>query len=173
MNYKINNLKDIWIVILGLALTKLLPHPPNFTPYVAFAVMSGILFNNKYLSIATILASMAVADYFIGFYNGMIYLYFSLAAVSFLSFYKKINYKNLYIHAIFGAFIFFALSNFFVWMNGNMYTKDINGLILCYVMAIPFFTNTLLSTVLFSYLIITLKNINKIFSSIKKIKIIT
>jgi hypothetical protein len=30
-----------------------------------------------------------------------------------------------------------------------MYSQDINGLISCYIMALPFFQNTLLSTVMY------------------------
>ena len=33
----------------------------------------------------------------------------------------------------------------------GMYEKSFNGLIYCYYLAIPFFKNTLISTILFSY----------------------
>ena len=48
-----------------------------------------------------------------------------------------------------GAFIFFIVTNFAVWLGSSMYSQDINGLISCYIMALPFFQNTLLSAVMY------------------------
>jgi hypothetical protein len=41
---------------------------------------------------------------------------------------------------------FFILSNFAVWMGSNMYPHSIAGLAACYVAAIPFYANDLMST---------------------------
>ena len=56
---------------------------------------------------------------------------------------------------IFGASLaaavsFFLVSNFAVWMVWDMYPKTVNGLMLCYAAAIPFFRNELVSDVLFT-----------------------
>ncbi len=56
---------------------------------------------------------------------------------------------------IFGASLvtavsFFLVSNFAVWAVWNMYPKTVNGLMLCYAAAIPFFRNELVSDVLFT-----------------------
>lgn len=56
---------------------------------------------------------------------------------------------------IFGASLataisFFLISNFAVWAAWNMYPKTLNGLMLCYAAAIPFFRNELVSDVLFT-----------------------
>ena len=59
-------------LILILALAKLIPHPPNFTPIIAVAIMSGYFFRNIYLSFAVLLVAMLLADTFIGFYNNML-----------------------------------------------------------------------------------------------------
>ena len=52
-------------LILILALTRLIPHPPNFTPMVAIAIMSSYFLRNMYLSFAVIILSMLLADVFI------------------------------------------------------------------------------------------------------------
>ena len=49
--------------------------------------------------------------------------------------------------------IFFIVSNFGVWLIGNIYTTDLQGLINCYILALPFLGNTILSTILFSLII--------------------
>ena len=48
---------------------------------------------------------------------------------------------------------FFIFSNFGVWLTGSFYEITIHGLITCYTMAIPFFSNTFLSTIIFALLI--------------------
>ena len=158
--FKITN-KQIFpiMLILILALARLIPHPMNFTPVIAVAIMSGYFFKNIYLSFATLIISMLVADLFIGFYENMIFVYLSLLLISF-SFYKlskKINFKNLFIYGFAGSVIFFIFSNFGVWVLGSPgvsnlpYDKSLSGLIECYVFAISFFPNTFLSTLIFSY----------------------
>jgi len=96
---------------------------------------------------------MLLADAFIGFHENMFFVYLSLLSIAFV-FYKirkKINYKNLLFFSFFGSVFFFIISNFGVWILGNLYERNINGLIECYFMAIPFFKNTLISTLIFSY----------------------
>ena len=140
-------------LILILAISRLIPHPPNFTPVIAVAIMSSCFFKNINLSIIILTLSMLLSDLFIGLYYNIIFVYFSLILITivFFKLSKKINYKTLFIFSFFGSLIFYIISNFGVWMLGNLYEKNINGLINCYVLAIPFFKNTFLSTTLFSY----------------------
>tara|TARA_Y100000590_G_scaffold139030_1_gene159259 strand:+ start:892 stop:1434 length:543 start_codon:yes stop_codon:yes gene_type:complete len=146
-------------LILILAFSRLIPHPPNFTPIIAVAIMSGYLFKNIYLSFGALLISMILADVFIGFYNNVPFVYISLLFVAYI-FYKinkKINFKNLFFYSLLGPLVFFIISNFGVWATGSLgvydipYEKNLKGLLECYVLAIPFFKNTLLSTLIFVY----------------------
>ena len=154
--------KEIFPVslILLLAFSRLLPHPPNFTPIVAVAIMSGYFFKNIKLSFVVLLIAMLLVDVFVGFYKHMLFVYLSLFLIAFV-FFKisgKINFKNLFVFGFLGSLIFYLVSNFGVWVYGvhspitNLpYEKNLNGLISCYFLAIPFFKNTILSTVIFSY----------------------
>ena len=83
----------------------------------------------------------------------MFFVYSSLFLITFIFFEiaNKINYKNLFILGFLGSIIFYLISNFGVWAVGNIYEKNLNGLISCYFLAIPFFKNTLFSTIIFSY----------------------
>jgi hypothetical protein len=146
-------------LILILALARLIPHPPNFTPIIAVAIMSGYFFKNINLSFLALIVAMLVSDLFIGFYENVIFVYASLLLITFI-FYKisnKINFKNLFICGFAGSLIFFVVSNFGVWALGGLgvndlaYEKSLEGLIECYILAIPFFGNTFLSTVIFAY----------------------
>ena len=139
---------------------QMIPHPPNFTPIIAVAIMSGYFFKNIKLSFVVLLISMLLVDVFLGFYKHMFFVYLSLFLITFI-FFKisdKINFKNLFVFGFLGSLIFYLVSNFGVWASGVLspvtnlpYEKNLNGLINCYFLAIPFFKNTLFSTIIFSY----------------------
>ena len=162
MQNLLNNFKKEFFpigLILILVFARLIPHPPNFTPIIAVAIVSGYFFKNINLSLLILLVAMLVSDLFIGFYENMIFVYASLLVITFI-FHKisnKINFKNLFIYGFAGSLIFFVISNFGVWALGSPgldnlpYEKSIAGLIECYIFAIPFFGNTFLSTLIFAY----------------------
>ena len=146
-------------LILILAFARLIPHPPNFTPIIAVAIVSGYFFKNINLSLLTLLIAMLISDLFIGFYENVIFVYTSLLLITFV-FHKisnKINFKNLFIYGFAGSLVFFVVSNFGVWALGSpgvydvAYDRNLSGLIECYILAIPFFGNTFLSTLIFAY----------------------
>ena len=147
------------VLILILSFSRLIPHPPNFTPIIAVAIISSYFFKNIYLSCATLLISMLLADAFIGFYSNMFFVYLSLLLIVFIfhRISEKMNFKNLFICGFIASLIFFIISNFGVWALGSPgvldlpYEKNLNGLVECYILAIPFFGNTFLSTLIFSY----------------------
>ena len=165
MQNLLNNFKKEFFpigLILILVFARLIPHPPNFTPIIAVAIVSGYFFKNINLSLLILLVAMLVSDLFIGFYENVIFVYLSLLLITFV-FHKisnKINFKNLFIYGFAGSVIFFVVSNFGVWVLGSpgvydiAYDKSLNGLIQCYILAIPFFGNTFLSTLIFSYPVI-------------------
>ena len=62
--------------------------------------------------------------------------------------------------------IFFIITNFGVWVSGS-YGYTLQGFISCYILAIPFFTNTLISTFIFSVVIETIIK----FVAIKNLKL--
>ena len=131
-NLLINLKKEIFPIslILILALSRLMPHPDNFTPIIALAIMSSYFFRNVNFSYTVMLFSMLLADFFIGFYSYMLFVYVSLFLIVLIFFKisKKMNYKNLFIFSFFGSVIFFLISNFGVWLVGNLYERNINGL---------------------------------------------
>ena len=64
-------------------------------------------------------------------------------------------FKNLFgrfTGVILSSLIFFMFTNLGVFLSGY-YGFGFQSLILCYTLAIPFFTNTLLSTIIFTILI--------------------
>ena len=123
------------------------------------AIVSGYFFKNVNLSLLTLLVAMLISDLFIGFYENVIFVYASLLLITFAfhKINKKINFKNLFIYGFAGSIVFFVISNFGVWALGSpgvydvAYDRNLSGLIECYILAIPFFGNTFLSTLIFAY----------------------
>jgi hypothetical protein len=54
--------------------------------------------------------------------------------------------------ALLGPTSFFVVSNYAVWASGWMYPRTLGGLGACYVAAVPFYRNDLLSTAVVSVL---------------------
>jgi hypothetical protein len=142
----------IFLVFI-LALSRLIPHPPNFTPIIAVAMMSGYFFKDKYFSFFILFISMLLSDLFLGFYKGMSIIYLSLFIITYFFFIlsSKINGKNLFYFSFLASLLFYLITNFSVWYLGDLYEKSLKGLIYCYYMAIPYFSKTFFSTLFFSY----------------------
>ena len=173
MNNKDNNSKKIFWIILLISLGifyRMIPHPPNFSPLYSISVFSSFLpieFQNKlnnnrfwkYFSFFIPLIILFLTDLILGFYKGMIFNYFAFISFSVISYFTFVKLKKMsrvllgLILSIFSAIYFFIISNFGVWLLSGMYSKDLTGLILCYVNAIPFLGNSILSAIVFSLII--------------------
>ena len=140
----------LFVYFVGLvALSRVIPHPPNFTPILASAIMAPLLIKDRFFGIAIPIFGMFVADIVIGFHPYQLVIYFTIATIGLVST-MKVNYVKLGLLAIGSSVWFFLTTNFAVWLAWDFYPKSFEGLITCYTLALPFFTNTLISTVLFT-----------------------
>ena len=148
------NNKFFYLLFFGviLALSRIIPHPPNFTPILASAIMAPMLVKDRWLGIAIPIVAMFISDVVIGFYSYQFVIYSSILAISLVSPMHK-NYTRLGIMAVGGSVWFFIATNFAEWIIWDYYPKTIEGLLTCYTVAIPFFKNTLISTCLFTGII--------------------
>ena len=67
--------------VIVLAISRLIPHPPNFTPILAMAVTMPMLTSDRYMAVVIPLLAMFVSDMFIGFHSYMFWVYTSLIAL--------------------------------------------------------------------------------------------
>jgi hypothetical protein len=119
----------------------------------AIGLFSGSKFN-KTIAMIVPLSIMIISDMILGFHKTMIFVYFSLFLITLLGFrIRKFNIKNLFVYSLASSTIFFLTTNFGVWLLFDMYPKTIHGLINCYIMAIPFFGNTLMGDMFYTYVI--------------------
>lgn len=129
------------VLIVLAALSRLLPHPFNFTPIEAMALFGGAYYANRALSIAVPLLAMLLADFFLGFHSGMPVIYGAIVLISILGFALrgKVTVLRVASFGLVGATLFFLITNFAVWLEGSMYPMNASGLLACYVAGIPFF----------------------------------
>ena len=146
MKKKNKKILFITLFIIVAALMRLIPHPPNFVPITAIAIFAGVKFNNIKIAYAIPISIMLISDLFIGFYSISLFVYLAfILIITYSSFIKKYSIKNIILSSV----MFFIITNFGVWLMGG-YPKSVEGLVLCYTMAIPFFTNSIIADLFFS-----------------------
>ncbi len=145
--------------VVAAAVARLIPHPPNFTPMIALALFGGTYFAEKRAAYLVPLAAMILSDIGLAFLKGYeffttmrVVIYGCFAIITALGFLLRRSLKlvNIVIASLAGSTIFFIITNFAVWAEGNLYPMNTAGLIQCYIAAIPFFKNMLLSSLLYS-----------------------
>jgi hypothetical protein len=132
-------------MILAAAASRLIPHPPNFSPIPAMALLGGACFVQKRWAFVVPLAAMLFSDVLLGFHRTVPVVYGCFALIVCLGFWLRARRTAVPIAcaALTGSVLFFIVTNFGFWALGTMYPKTIEGLVAAYLAAIPFFGNTL------------------------------
>ena len=127
---------------------RLIPHPPNFTPVTSLALFSGIMFQRKWLSILVPIVAMLLSDLVLGFEMISLWVYAAFMLVTISGWVlKQMNVKSILVSSM----IFFIVSNFGAWVLG--YPHTIEGLLMCYTLAIPFFGYSIIGDLCWGLLI--------------------
>ena len=146
-----------YLLLVFAVLSRLVPHPDwlNFT-----AVGGALLYFGARRSPREMLAPLAAlmgTDYvltvFAYHYSFQWQAYVTTwawyLAVMFLGralLSARTTFVRLAAGVILGPTLFFVVSNYAVWVGGTMYPRTSGGLIACYIAAVPFYRNDLLST---------------------------
>ena len=99
-----------------------------------------------------LLISMLISDFLIGFHKYVFFTYIPLVIITLIFKDKILKYKNMLFYSFIGVIIFYLISNFGVWILDKNYEKNIYGLLNCYIAALPFLKNSIISTIFFTYL---------------------
>ena len=134
-------------IFIILAMSRFIPHPPNFTSLLALSFYVPVIFGLRYLPV--LLISFAITDFIIGYHTGTFFTWGSVFLIGLISqfFAKTLIFRMS--GALIGALIFYIVTNFGVWVSG-MYGYTFNGFVTCYTLAIPFFAYSVISTLIFS-----------------------
>ncbi len=164
------------IVLLGIivaaALSRLVDHPPNFTPILAVTLFGAACFRNRWTGLAVSLGVMLISDAALdlttslglyggwmaqgyGFHAGMVPVYLAVALTWLLGLSLRGNKSFLPVAGctLAGSIVFFLVTNL-VWWPGHLeYPQTWSGQVQSYVAAIPFFGWTLAGTAYYSAII--------------------
>ena len=148
------NLLVILIMIAAVTLTRLIPHPSNFTAVGATALFAGFYFSKRGMALLVPVLALLFSDLLIGFHSTMFYVYAAVILSALLSFQflKENSLLKTGLFSLGSSVIFFVVTNLGVWAQGSMYSMDLQGLIKCFVMAIPFFKNQILGDLVYTAL---------------------
>jgi hypothetical protein len=151
-------------LIVLAALTRLLPHPPNFAPITAMAIFGAIRYSNCWLAAFAPLLALLISDLVRevlyrnglaqqwGIYRGMWVVYGTTALIVLMGRLAH-GTRSPFIIAgttLAGSCVFFVVTNFAVWAGGTLYPLTLEGLGACYTAAIPFFRNAVLGDLTFA-----------------------
>ena len=150
--FKVHKVASYLVIILLAVFARLIPHAPNFAPIGGLALFSGANFKKK-SALLIPLAAMFFSDIFLGFHKTIPYVYLSFILITIIGKYLKENPKviNLISASLVSSVLFFLITNFGVWVTGSMYQRNLSGLVQSYVMGLPFFRNTVLSDLFYSF----------------------
>lgn len=150
-------------LIFIAALSRMLPHPYNFTPLMAISLFGAAHFSNKWQALLIPLLAAWLSDLFINnvlyqtsefvwIYEGFYWQYstYLLTGILGLFMLKKINVSRVLGSSLIAALLFYIVSNFGVWAGSTTYPHTMTGLLECYTAGIPFFRGTLLGNLFYS-----------------------
>lgn len=143
----LTNDEKLALGLIGLGAASRLMHlPPNIAAVTGVTLLAGFALRNIWLALLVPIAAMALADLFLGLYPGLIATYIGMAAGVFIAraLLPTLTAPRLIATTLLASFTFFVLSNFGTWAEGWYgYTWD--GLVACYIAAIPFWQNSLIA----------------------------
>ena len=137
----------------------------GFSSVFAVALFAGITTKNKTNAFLLPLVALFLSDVILqglnalnlfpysGFYSGQVINYALFILITLIGIAFR-NYKTagIFAAAIIAPTVFFLLSNFIVWKTQGTamgYSNDINGLMQSYVFGLPFYRNSIISTIIF------------------------
>lgn len=148
------------LTVLG-ALLRLVPHPPNFAPVGAVALFGGAKLQGWQAYLVPI-AVMLLTDPIRSWAEGAHASYSWVTLIVYGAFLINVLLGRIFLRnssspwriafvALAGSIQFYLITNFPSWASaGSLYPHTWNGLIACYVAALPFFGRTLLGDLFYS-----------------------
>jgi hypothetical protein len=142
---------DTLLLIFIGVVSRFAPHPANMTAVGGLAVFSAGKYSTT-KALAITVTTMFVSDAILGFHAVMWATYgcFAMSVLLAGRFLRKQSIFRIAAVTVVSSTIFYLVTNFAVWaVPGSMYPKTFAGLAESYIMALPFFRNSLIGD--FSY----------------------
>jgi hypothetical protein len=164
----------VYFLILMGAVLRVLPHPANFAPIAAIALFGAVYLKDKRQALVLPLAAMIISDVFLGYdsWQSRLAVYGSFLIVGLIGLMLR-NHKNVFSvisASLFGSTLFYLITNL-VWIYPpKMYPHSLEGQILSYTNALPFFRYTILGDLFYVALFFGLYEIVWLYESKYKLE---
>lgn len=153
------------IILVLASVMHLLPHPFGVSSIGALAIYGGAHADRKFSWLIPALPLLA-GHLLFGFYDVtvMLFVYVGFGTSALLASFllgQKRSGPRLAVAVATGAFAFFLISNYSIWLVG-MYPPTMAGLIACYLNGLPYLATALLADGLYSLIFFGLhRNIDR------------
>jgi hypothetical protein len=142
---------DLLLVVFLITfdvVARLLPHVPGFWPFAASALFAGRMIRTPALAFIVPLVALALSNAVLpgDDWRILAVVYIAIAIPALLGMMTK-NARVIFTvpaASIAGSLIFFVLTNFAVWAFGTLYPRTWEGLVQCYIAALPFLDKTVI-----------------------------
>jgi hypothetical protein len=150
-----------YLVVLLAVLTRFIPHMPNFSPVFAALLFGGAHLKRRdaiwypvvLLAVSDFLLTTLVYRMRMGPGQSVTWLAFAVVALIGYWLRKHESVGRVGFAALAGPTAFFVISNFGVWLGWRMYPATWDGLVTCYVAALPFYRNSVVATAAYTALL--------------------
>lgn len=174
-----NSILVPYLLIVAAALLRLaVNHPYNFVPVFSCLLFFGAC--RPWREFATPLLALIGVDIFLTTHQYGFVLtsghavtwiwYLGAMALGGAVLGNSISTRRVLGSSLLASVSFFVASNFTVWAEWGMYPKTLSGLGACYVAALPFFRNSIISETVFSVLIFTLARYSERFMPVPRMR---
>jgi hypothetical protein len=140
---------DLLLVAFLIAfdvVARLLPHAPGFMPVAASALFAGRFLKTPVLAPIVPLAAMALSGFALAGEDArvlfVVYGAITLPAIAGILSRRWRGAGAIVAVMLSCSLVFFATTNFAVWLFSGLYPLDLQGLAQCYIAALPFLEKT-------------------------------
>ncbi len=149
----------IYLIVAVAIAARFIPGAANFSPVYAALLFGGVYLKKRdsiWFPVILLAASDILLNVFM--YNNTPFQWMQsanwvgFAAIAMVGWWlaKRLSVRNVFAASVAGPSVFFVISNFAVWLGSGMYPPTLGGLGACFAAAVPFYGNSLASSVLFS-----------------------
>jgi hypothetical protein len=148
----------IVLVIIGV-ISRLMPHIPNMTPIISLSLFASMNLSRR-MSLLLLLVILFISDLglsvlfnypILGYWT--LFTYIGFIAISFVGSKLQYSWQSLPVYMFCSSLYFWVWTNFGVWLTSNLYPREWEGLVTCYIAALPFLRNSLIGDMLWGLII--------------------
>lgn len=142
--------------IVALAvLSRLLPHPWNWTAVGAASLFAGAKFEKLPVALLVPLLTLLLSDLILGFHATMPFVYgaFAISVGVGWFFRDQLQGRRVAGASIALSLLFYFVTNLGVWLTSGFYPPTLEGLMLAYAAGLPFLANQVVGDLFYAGLL--------------------